>query len=296
MAPQHDWLDEEIPLPFDPPPSRGEMAPEGSGGRRELIIEPMRGREGTGGDRSLVPSSHESGDRVVVHVQGELHGPAMARADTSVMQGRVTQAASPTPHGRLAACLSSDKVEWGTPPAFFHALDQEFHFLTDLAASPTNTCLDNWLGPLHQEEARRDALAVDWWRLPETEGMFGGFCWLNPPYGRTLPSWLQKCHMTAQQGIGVVTLLPARTDTRWFHTFCIGPEIRFIEGRLHFVGAENGAPFPSMVVVFRPQVEGGLRGMRAVSWHWSPGGRDERRNRREGLRHALGDAPFVPTQ
>ena len=50
-------------------------------------------------------------------------------------------------------------------------------------------------------------------------------------------------------------LVPARTDTKWFHDYIYGKaEVRFLRGRLHFVyagEAMNAAPFPSMVVVFR---------------------------------------------
>jgi hypothetical protein len=53
----------------------------------------------------------------------------------------------------------------------------------------------------------------------------------------------------------VVSLLPARVDTRWFHNHIYnkcGVEIEFIKGRLKFGDAKNSAPFPSMVVVFKP--------------------------------------------
>ena len=52
-------------------------------------------------------------------------------------------------------------------------------------------------------------------------------------------------------GATVVMLLPARTDTRWFHDYIYGKaEVRFIRGRLKFGGSKNSAPFPSMVVIF----------------------------------------------
>lgn len=49
-------------------------------------------------------------------------------------------------------------------------------------------------------------------------------------------------------------LIPARTDTRWFHEFIYNKEnveIRFLKGRLKFGNAKNSAPFPSMIVVFK---------------------------------------------
>lgn len=47
-------------------------------------------------------------------------------------------------------------------------------------------------------------------------------------------------------------LIPARTDTQYFHDYIQHrSEVRFIRGRLKFGEAENGAPFPSMIVVYR---------------------------------------------
>ena len=76
------------------------------------------------------------------------------------------------------------------------------------------------------------------------------FC--NPPYGRELPKWVKKCYEESLNGSLVVMLIPARTDTRWFHDYIYGKaEIRFIKGRLKFGNAKQSAPFPSMVVVYR---------------------------------------------
>lgn len=75
------------------------------------------------------------------------------------------------------------------------------------------------------------------------------FC--NPPYGRKIGKWVQKGYEEANGGALVVMLLPARTDTKWFHDYCLRGEIRFIKGRLRFGGSDMNAPFPSMVVVFR---------------------------------------------
>lgn len=76
------------------------------------------------------------------------------------------------------------------------------------------------------------------------------FC--NPPYGRELPKWVKKCYEENQKGALVVMLVPARTDTRWFHDYIYhNAEIRFIKGRLKFNDGQQGAPFPSMVVIFR---------------------------------------------
>jgi hypothetical protein len=75
---------------------------------------------------------------------------------------------------------------------------------------------------------------------------------MNPPYGRGIGAWMRKAWEAAQTTAELVCcLVPARTDTRWWHTYCTRGEIEFLEGRLHFGGAANGAPFPSAVVVFR---------------------------------------------
>lgn len=83
----------------------------------------------------------------------------------------------------------------------------------------------------------------------------GGVTFCNPPYGREIGKWVRKAYEESKKGPTVVMLLPARTDTKWFHDYIYGKaEIRFIRGRLKFGGGENSAPFPSMVVVFQ---EGG---------------------------------------
>ena len=75
--------------------------------------------------------------------------------------------------------------------------------------------------------------------------------WLNPPYGRQIGKWVRKAYEEAQKpNTSVVCLLPARTDTAWFHDYCVKGNITFLRGRLKFGGCRNSAPFPSMIVVF----------------------------------------------
>ena len=73
---------------------------------------------------------------------------------------------------------------------------------------------------------------------------------MNPPYGREISAWVKK---VAESGLDttVVCLLPARTDTRWWHEYVMMGEIRFLRGQLKFGGCKNSAPFPSAVVIFR---------------------------------------------
>lgn len=80
----------------------------------------------------------------------------------------------------------------------------------------------------------------------------GTSVWCNPPYGREIGKWVEKAYNESLNGVTVVMLLPARTDTKWFHEFVYGKtEIRFLRGRLKFGDSKNSAPFPSMVVIFR---------------------------------------------
>ena len=82
----------------------------------------------------------------------------------------------------------------------------------------------------------------------------GGRVWCNPPYGREIAKWVQKGFESVQAGAAsvCVMLLPARTDTKWFHSYVYNKaEIRFVKGRLKFGNSKNSAPFPSMVVVFK---------------------------------------------
>lgn len=136
-----------------------------------------------------------------------------------------------------AALLSNKGNEWETPQEFFNKLDAEFHFTLDPASTHENAkCAKHYT-------AEENGLLQDW--TGETV-----FC--NPPYGRELPRWVEKCAKAAGRGTVVVMLIPASTDTRAFHQFIYGKaEIRFIKGRLHFNESKDAAPFPSMVVVFR---------------------------------------------
>ena len=78
-----------------------------------------------------------------------------------------------------------------------------------------------------------------------------GVCWMNPPYGRTIGNWMKKAYESSLEGATVVCLVPARTDTGWWHNYAMKGDIEFIKGRLKFGGSKNSAPFPSAVVVFK---------------------------------------------
>lgn len=139
-----------------------------------------------------------------------------------------------------AVMFSSNKDLWETPQEFFNKLDAEFHFDLDVCAIPSNAKCQRYYTP------EDDGLSQPW----------EGRVWCNPPYGRQISKWVQKAAQSAAEGAIVVMLLPARTDTKWFHNYIYGQrEIRFVSGRLKFGGSKNSAPFPSMVVVFKPHRE-----------------------------------------
>ena len=134
--------------------------------------------------------------------------------------------------------FSSQSNEWSTPQKFYDELNKEFNFDLDPCAT-----IDNAKCDLYFTE-KENGLTQDW------EG-FTVFC--NPPYGRVLREWVQKCYEESlKPNTRVVMLIPARTDTKYFHKYIyhMAKEIRFLKGRLKFGECTNSAPFPSMVVVF----------------------------------------------
>ena len=74
---------------------------------------------------------------------------------------------------------------------------------------------------------------------------------MNPPYGREVGVWIEKAYKESLKGAIVVCLIPSRTDTKYWHDYCMkANEIRFIKGRLKFGDSKNSAPFPSAIVIF----------------------------------------------
>lgn len=125
--------------------------------------------------------------------------------------------------------FSSARTDWATPSHVYEALHREFGFTLDPCR----------LGDEGGLFGRRDGLLLSW---------AGERVYCNPPYGPAIPDWLAK----GRDAEVAVYLLPARTDTRWFHEHCLrwAREVRFLRGRLKFGGSKNSAPFPSMVVVY----------------------------------------------
>lgn len=152
----------------------------------------------------------------------------------------------------IEACLSSNRMDWATPPevvamaAGILGIDE---FVIDVAAREDNKKAKYWMGP--GSGIAEDALETDW----------HSYVWCNPPYGRELSKWVEKAATEAREGRAVVAMLiPARTDTRYFHDHIWdadkgaprdGIEVHFLKGRIKFIGAKSCAPFPSMLVIFK---------------------------------------------
>ena len=138
----------------------------------------------------------------------------------------------------LEVHFSSETNEWATPVDFFNRLHEEFNFTLDPCASRENHKCDRYF-----TEAD-DGLSKQW--SPHT-------VFMNPPYGRAIKDWVKKAYDESKLGATVVCLIPSRTDTQYWHKYCMkANEIRFIKGRLHFGNSNNSAPFPSAVVIFKP--------------------------------------------
>ena len=139
------------------------------------------------------------------------------------------------------ALLSSKKMDWCTPQYFFDTLNAEFNFTLDVAATKKSAKCTMYYTP------ETDGLTRPWNK--------GGAVFCNPPYGKMIGKWVRKAYEESLTGVTVVLLIPARTDTAYFHDYIYGKaEIRFIRGRLKFTddcGQQySSAPFPSMVVIY----------------------------------------------
>jgi site-specific DNA-methyltransferase (adenine-specific) len=123
-----------------------------------------------------------------------------------------------------------------TPDWLITKLKEEFDFVLDACSIDSNpTEMPNWY------TIEDDGLTNQWYT----------WTYCNPPYSE-VDNWVMKAHMEADKGNYSVMLIPARTDTKWFHKIIYKKyEIRFLEGRLRFEGTEHSAPFPSMLVIFR---------------------------------------------
>lgn len=147
-----------------------------------------------------------------------------------------TQPATRLTAEQFRGMMSSATDLWATPQSLFDQINEVYHFDLDVCALPENAKCAKFFSP------QDDGLSQRW----------VGTCWMNPPYGRAIGKWVQKAYESAQAGATVVCLLPARTDTAWWHDYCMRGEITFIRGRVKFGGSKSNAPFPNAVVVFSP--------------------------------------------
>ena len=135
--------------------------------------------------------------------------------------------------------FSSKSNDWATPQDFYNQLDAEFGFTLDPCASQASAKCSSFY------TADDDGLSKDWG---------GHTVFMNPPYGRKIGNWLRKAYEEGEKSnTRVVALIPARTDTKYWHNYCMkATEIRFVKGRLKFGhgNTKNSAPFPSAVVIF----------------------------------------------
>lgn len=137
--------------------------------------------------------------------------------------------------------FTSATDEWPTPQEFYNALHAEFDFILDPCATPENAKCPAYF------TRGDDGLSRPWF----------GRVYMNPPYGREIGAWMEKAWNESRRGVLVVCLVPARTDTKWWHDFAMkAREIRLVRGRLRFGEATAGAPFPSAVVIFDPACSG----------------------------------------
>lgn len=133
---------------------------------------------------------------------------------------------------------SSKRKDWETPKDLFDKINMSYNFTLDVCASKQNSKCKRYI------DKKANGLLLPWQ---------GEICWMNPPYGREIKQWIKKAYIECQKGATIVALLPARTDTSWFHDFIYNHnfiEIEFLRGRIKFVGAKYSAPFPSMIVTF----------------------------------------------
>ncbi len=141
---------------------------------------------------------------------------------------------------------SSASDEWSTPQDFFDILDKEFEFDVDGAATNENKkCPEYCTDYLNFKASPCKVI------------------WLNPPYSMCA-EFMKKSWELAMEGHVIVCLIPARTDTKYWHEYCSRAcEIRFLKGRLKFGNSTNSAPFPSAVVIFN-----GVQPLVVKHWDW----------------------------
>jgi len=138
--------------------------------------------------------------------------------------------------------FSSKKDTWSTPQEFYDKLNKTYNFTLDPCASHADHKCDKYF------TIGDNGLEQSW---------AGETVFMNPPYGRGIKHWLKKAYEESlKEDTTVVCLIPARTDTKYWHDYCMKAEkIYFVKGRLKFGGSTNAAPFPSCVIVFQKEIK-----------------------------------------
>src|SRR3990167_6432250 len=132
--------------------------------------------------------------------------------------------------------------DWSTPQDLFDELNKEFHFNLDVCASDWNAKCKKYF------TEKENGLVRDW---------KNNICWMNPPYGKDLAMWMNKAYRSAYKGATVVCLVPAATDTSWWHSYAMNGEIRYLRGRPRFQtkeGTWQQTFSPSVIVLFNPPI------------------------------------------
>lgn len=163
--------------------------------------------------------------------------------------------------------------EWGTPQYLFDDLNSRFNFTLDVCAG-------------NKEKAKCDKFFS-----PEDNGLIqdwsNDICWMNPPYSQTY-NWMKKAFDESCKGAFVVALTFAKTDTKWFHEFCLQGKIIFLKGRLNFEDFEDRkrhsnarAPFGSMITIFQNQVRS-ANNLSIRLQNWADGIGEDKLSKRHG--------------
>ena len=128
--------------------------------------------------------------------------------------------------------FASNNQDWETPDDLFEKINKEFNFMRDVCASPENAkCINFW--------TEEDSCLTKQW---------DGINWMNPPY-KNMKVFIKKAYEERDNAI-TVCLIPARTNTIWWHEYCMKGEVYFIQGRPKFKGCIHGLPQPLALVVF----------------------------------------------
>ena len=133
----------------------------------------------------------------------------------------------------MSVHFSSAKHDWTTPVDLFHRLDRVYQFDLDVASSEENALCKRFF-----TEAD-NGIAQSW---------ADSRVWCNPPYGRSIGVWTRKAAQEAERAVLIVMLVPARTDTSWWHDAVKTARVEYIKGRLKFGNSKNSAPFPSALL------------------------------------------------